>query len=281
MGIFQSATMLLKLRFLLQSTSLGSVRWLQIHTASDLFLCAICYSNMHFLLEDLRSQLKELIPEQQVIGGMRGMIGSLWETSLLDPEEVRPRSNLGHEGSTKPRLRRARPLLVTSMTMLQRGACRNQLSLTAPFPIQDTFSRLADQGFACSSCHESPEIVPILKDDTLLLRLFVHPAANKRYEPRACSPHFLRKIRIKLHHPLPTNISKLSSCKRRNKKDQIITYQRSEKKESTRAAKVQAAFRVLPSSIVLDPQLRSFFPLSLSLFPFLNIVLALTATLFP
>jgi len=24
----------------------------------------------------------------QVLGGMRGMIGMLWETSLLDPEEV-------------------------------------------------------------------------------------------------------------------------------------------------------------------------------------------------
>ncbi|KAG0457585.1 hypothetical protein HPP92_022742 [Vanilla planifolia] len=77
-----------------QSTSLGSVRWLQIQSASDL---------------DLRSQLEELIPEQQeclkklktdygkvqlgnitadmVIGGMRGIIGLLWETSLLDPDE--------------------------------------------------------------------------------------------------------------------------------------------------------------------------------------------------
>lgn len=58
---------------------------------------------------DLRSQLKEMIPEQQerlkklksehgkvqlgnittdmVLGGMRGMIGLLWETSLLDPDE--------------------------------------------------------------------------------------------------------------------------------------------------------------------------------------------------
>ncbi|XP_077253687.1 citrate synthase, mitochondrial-like [Tasmannia lanceolata] len=72
----------------------GSVRWLQIQTTSDL---------------DLHSQLKDLIPEQQerlkklktehgkvnlgnttvdmVIGGMRGMTGLLWETSLLDPDE--------------------------------------------------------------------------------------------------------------------------------------------------------------------------------------------------
>ncbi|KAH9610877.1 hypothetical protein KSS87_016966 [Heliosperma pusillum] len=59
--------------------------------------------------EDLRSELQEMIPEQQerlkklkkehgsvqlgninvdmVLGGMRGMTGLLWETSLLDPEE--------------------------------------------------------------------------------------------------------------------------------------------------------------------------------------------------
>ncbi|CAI0428861.1 unnamed protein product [Linum tenue] len=77
-----------------QPNNLGSVRWLQMQTSTDL---------------DLHSQLKELIPEQQerlkkirsdygkvqlgnittdmVIGGMRGMVGLLWETSLLDPEE--------------------------------------------------------------------------------------------------------------------------------------------------------------------------------------------------
>ncbi|KAH7544803.1 hypothetical protein FEM48_Zijuj01G0025000 [Ziziphus jujuba var. spinosa] len=63
----------------------------------------------YWLTTDLHSQLKELIPEQQerlkklksehgkvqlgnitvdmVIGGMRGMTGLLWETSLLDPDE--------------------------------------------------------------------------------------------------------------------------------------------------------------------------------------------------
>ncbi|KAE8659698.1 Citrate synthase [Hibiscus syriacus] len=78
-----------------QHSSLSnSVRWLQTQTSSDI---------------DLHSQLKELIPEQQerlkklraehgkvqlgtitvdmVIGGMRGMTGLLWETSLLDPDE--------------------------------------------------------------------------------------------------------------------------------------------------------------------------------------------------
>ncbi|KAG6467896.1 hypothetical protein ZIOFF_072461 [Zingiber officinale] len=101
--------------FAQQSSSLGSIRWLQVQSAPDL---------------DLHSQLKELIPEQQsmasnvvvetlfsicslslfqerlkklksdhgkvqlgnitadmVIGGMRGMTGLLWETSLLDPDE--------------------------------------------------------------------------------------------------------------------------------------------------------------------------------------------------
>ncbi|XP_072970131.1 citrate synthase, mitochondrial [Typha angustifolia] len=96
MAFFRSVAALSKIRSRLaqQSSSLGSIRWLQIQTASDL---------------DLRAQLKDLIPEQQerlkklksehgkvqlgnitvdmVIGGMRGMTGLLWETSLLDPDE--------------------------------------------------------------------------------------------------------------------------------------------------------------------------------------------------
>ncbi|PSS10035.1 Citrate synthase [Actinidia chinensis var. chinensis] len=96
MVFFRSFSALSKLRsHLVQQSSLnGSVRWLQIQSSSDL---------------DLHSQLKELIPEQQerlkklksehgkvqlgnitvdmVLGGMRGMTGLLWETSLLDPEE--------------------------------------------------------------------------------------------------------------------------------------------------------------------------------------------------
>ncbi|KAJ7012476.1 citrate synthase [Populus alba x Populus x berolinensis] len=78
-----------------QSNLSNSFRWIQTQTvSSDL---------------DLHSQLKELIPEQQerlkklkseygkvqlgnitvdmVLGGMRGMTGLLWETSLLDPDE--------------------------------------------------------------------------------------------------------------------------------------------------------------------------------------------------
>ncbi|KAG1364211.1 Citrate synthase, mitochondrial [Cocos nucifera] len=114
MVFFRSVAVLSKLRSRLaqQSTALGSARWLQTQSASDL---------------DLHSQLKDLIPEQQiyrfsselsivrsltvlqerlkklkaengkvqlgnitvdmVIGGMRGMTGLLWETSLLDPDE--------------------------------------------------------------------------------------------------------------------------------------------------------------------------------------------------
>ncbi|KAI0511872.1 hypothetical protein KFK09_012506 [Dendrobium nobile] len=95
MGFFRSVTAISKLRSRLiqSSNSLGSVRWLQVQSSD----------------QDLRSQLAELIPEQQerlkklktdhgktqlgnitvdmVIGGMRGMTGLLWETSLLDPDE--------------------------------------------------------------------------------------------------------------------------------------------------------------------------------------------------
>lgn len=96
MVFYRSVSLLSKLRNrVVQQPSLtNSVRWLQIQTSSDL---------------DLHAQLKELIPEQQerlkkiksdygkvelgnitvdmVLGGMRGMTGLLWETSLLDPDE--------------------------------------------------------------------------------------------------------------------------------------------------------------------------------------------------
>nr|GEZ31087.1 citrate synthase, mitochondrial [Tanacetum cinerariifolium] len=96
MVFYRSVSLLSKLKNrAVQLPSLSnSVRWLQIQTSSDL---------------DIRSHLKELIPEQQdrlkkikseygkvqlgnitvdmVLGGMRGMTGLLWETSLLDPDE--------------------------------------------------------------------------------------------------------------------------------------------------------------------------------------------------
>lgn len=96
MVFYRSVSLLSKLRSraVQQPNLSNSVRWLQVQTSSDL---------------DLRSQLQELIPEQQerlkkiksqhgkvqlgnitvdmVIGGMRGMTGLLWETSLLDPDE--------------------------------------------------------------------------------------------------------------------------------------------------------------------------------------------------
>ncbi|KAF2293667.1 hypothetical protein GH714_003958 [Hevea brasiliensis] len=96
MVFFRSVSLLSRLRSraVQQSNLSNSVRWLQMQSSSDL---------------DLHSQLKELIPEQQerlkkikteygkvqlgnitvdmVLGGMRGMTGLLWETSLLDPDE--------------------------------------------------------------------------------------------------------------------------------------------------------------------------------------------------
>ncbi|NP_001312207.1 citrate synthase, mitochondrial-like [Nicotiana tabacum] len=96
MVFYRGVSLLSKLRSrAVQQTNLSnSVRWLQVQTSSGL---------------DLRSELQELIPEQQdrlkklksehgkvqlgnitvdmVLGGMRGMTGLLWETSLLDPDE--------------------------------------------------------------------------------------------------------------------------------------------------------------------------------------------------
>ncbi|XP_065872872.1 citrate synthase, mitochondrial isoform X2 [Euphorbia lathyris] len=96
MVFFRSVSLISRLRSraVQQSNLSNSVRWIQMQSSSDL---------------DLHSQLKELIPEQQerlkklkqehgkvqlgnitvdmVLGGMRGMTGLLWETSLLDPDE--------------------------------------------------------------------------------------------------------------------------------------------------------------------------------------------------
>ncbi|KAF3576270.1 hypothetical protein DY000_02035969 [Brassica cretica] len=96
MVFFRSVSALARLRSRVgqQSSLSNSVRWIQMQSSTDM---------------DLKSQLQELIPEQQdrlkklksehgkvqlgnitvdmVIGGMRGMTGLLWETSLLDPEE--------------------------------------------------------------------------------------------------------------------------------------------------------------------------------------------------
>ncbi|KAJ9158683.1 hypothetical protein P3X46_024246 [Hevea brasiliensis] len=96
MVFFRSVSLFSRLRScaVQQSNLSYSVRWLQMQSSSHL---------------DLHSQLKELIPEQQerlnkiktehgkvqlgnitvdmVLGGMRGMTGLLWETSLLDPDE--------------------------------------------------------------------------------------------------------------------------------------------------------------------------------------------------
>ncbi|KAL6561120.1 hypothetical protein OROMI_016721 [Orobanche minor] len=93
MAFFRSVTKL-RSRIGQQPSLSDSVRWFQTQTSSDL---------------DLHSTLKELIPKQQerlkklkkehgkvelgnitvdmVLGGMRGMTGLLWETSLLDPDE--------------------------------------------------------------------------------------------------------------------------------------------------------------------------------------------------
>ncbi|WOL19237.1 citrate synthase, mitochondrial-like [Canna indica] len=96
MVFFRSVAALSKLRSRLaqQGTQLGSIRWLQVQSASDLDLCA----QLQDLIPEQQDRLKKLksehgkaqlgtITTDMVIGGMRGMTGLLWETSLLDPDE--------------------------------------------------------------------------------------------------------------------------------------------------------------------------------------------------
>ncbi|KAJ6799896.1 citrate synthase 4, mitochondrial-like [Iris pallida] len=147
MGLFRSVAALSKLRSRLsqQSAALGSVRWIQIQSASDL---------------DLRSQLKDLIPEQQerlkklksehgkaqlgnitldmVIGGMRGMIGLLWETSLLDPDE-----GIRFRGLSIPECQKVLPAASTGGEPLPEGLL--WLLLTGKVPSKDQVHALSKE----------------------------------------------------------------------------------------------------------------------------------------
>ncbi|KAK9916173.1 hypothetical protein WJX75_009710 [Coccomyxa subellipsoidea] len=89
--------------------SLKALRGLASFSSSTLIECAETATRTLSTASDLKSVLKEKIPEQQerlkaikkthggkelgkvtvdmAIGGMRGITGLLWETSLLDPEE--------------------------------------------------------------------------------------------------------------------------------------------------------------------------------------------------
>ncbi|CAA7407244.1 unnamed protein product [Spirodela intermedia] len=137
-----------------QSATLGSVRWLQIQSASDL---------------DLRSQLKDLIPEQQerlkklksehgkvelgkitldmVIGGMRGMTGLLWETSLLDPEE-----GIRFRGLSIPECQKVLPAALPGGQPLPEGLL--WLLLTGKIPNKDQVDSLSKELQSRSSVPE-------------------------------------------------------------------------------------------------------------------------------
>jgi citrate synthase len=147
MAFFRSLSTISKYRSRLaeQTTSLGSVRWLQMQSSSEL---------------DLKSQLKELIPEQQdrlkkikseygkvqlgnittdmVIGGMRGMIGLLWETSLLDPDE-----GIRFRGLSIPECQKVLPAAVEGGEPIPEGLL--WLLLTGKVPSKEQTSELTSE----------------------------------------------------------------------------------------------------------------------------------------
>ncbi|KAJ3679021.1 hypothetical protein LUZ60_017032 [Juncus effusus] len=147
MAFFRSMSTLSKFRSRLaeQTTSLGSVRWLQIQSATEL---------------DLKAQLKDLIPEQQdrlkrikseygkvqlgnittdmVIGGMRGMIGLLWETSLLDADE-----GIRFRGMTIPECQKVLPAAIEGGEPLPEGLL--WLLLTGKVPSKEQMSALSSE----------------------------------------------------------------------------------------------------------------------------------------
>ncbi|CAN1324367.1 Citrate synthase, mitochondrial [Linum perenne] len=135
----------LRSRTVQQPNNLGSLRWLQMQTSSDL---------------DLHSQLQELIPEKQerlkkirtdygnvqlgnittdmVIGGMRGMIGLLWETSLLDPEE-----GIRFRGLSIPECQKVLPTAKPDGEPLPEGLL--WLLLTGKVPSEEQVSALSKE----------------------------------------------------------------------------------------------------------------------------------------
>nr|CAB3449200.1 unnamed protein product [Digitaria exilis] len=153
MAFFRGLTAVSRLRSRManEATTLGGVRWLQMQSASDL---------------DLRSQLQELIPEQQdrlkklksehgkvqlgninvdmVLGGMRGMIGMLWETSLLDPEE-----GIRFRGLSIPECQKVLPTAVEGGEPLPEGLL--WLLLTGKVPTKEQVNSLSKELLARSS----------------------------------------------------------------------------------------------------------------------------------
>ncbi|KAI3511124.1 hypothetical protein L1887_18268 [Cichorium endivia] len=147
MVFYRSVSLLSKLRNrVVQQPSLtNSVRWLQIQTSSDL---------------DLHAQLKELIPEQQerlkkiksdygkvelgnitvdmVLGGMRGMTGLLWETSLLDPDE-----GIRFRGLSIPECQKVLPAAISGGEPLPEGLL--WLLLTGKVPTKEQVDALSKE----------------------------------------------------------------------------------------------------------------------------------------
>ncbi|OEL38291.1 Citrate synthase 4, mitochondrial [Dichanthelium oligosanthes] len=153
MAFFRGLTAVSRLRSRMaqEATTLGGVRWLQMQSASDL---------------DLRSQLQELIPEQQdrlkklksehgkvqlgnitvdmVLGGMRGMTGMLWETSLLDPEE-----GIRFRGLSIPECQQVLPTAVKGGEPLPEGLL--WLLLTGKVPTKEQVDALSKELLSRSS----------------------------------------------------------------------------------------------------------------------------------
>ncbi|RLM79971.1 citrate synthase 4, mitochondrial-like isoform X2 [Panicum miliaceum] len=153
MAFFRGLTAVSRLRSRVaqEASTLGGVRWLQMQSASDL---------------DLKSQLQELIPEQQdrlkklksehgkvqlgninvdmVLGGMRGMIGMLWETSLLDPEE-----GIRFRGLSIPECQEVLPTAVKGGEPLPEGLL--WLLLTGKVPTKEQVDALSKELLVRSS----------------------------------------------------------------------------------------------------------------------------------
>ncbi|KAL8159933.1 hypothetical protein V2J09_001470 [Rumex salicifolius] len=147
MSFFRGISALAKLRSRTgQQSSLSgiSARWIQMQSSGL----------------DLHSELKEMIPEQQerlkklkkdygstqlgnittdmVLGGMRGMVGMLWETSLLDPEE-----GIRYRGLSIPECQKVLPAATPGGEPLPEGLL--WLLLTGKVPSKEQVDQLSKE----------------------------------------------------------------------------------------------------------------------------------------
>ncbi|GJN19261.1 hypothetical protein PR202_gb06516 [Eleusine coracana subsp. coracana] len=148
MAFFRGLTAVSRLRSRLtqEVTTLGGVRWLQMQSSSDLVIQLVFMTYSNIFLQDRLKKLKSEhgkvqlgnISVDMVLGGMRGMTGMLWETSLLDPEE-----GIRFRGLSIPECQKVLPAAIKDGEPLPEGLL--WLLLTGKVPTKEQVDALSKE----------------------------------------------------------------------------------------------------------------------------------------